>query len=172
MQAALAADFSIEKFKYLNRLLLWHGRLSYKRSSVLSQFVIHRGLIISIIQMIFIVCFYFVPIPVYNGILMLGYSTIFTMFPVFSLVFDEDIDEKTSMDYVNFFASKVSHKTTISYAFHCFLFQPPLYQSLQKGTEMNTKTFLGWIWVSIYQVSQLKTKIDSSCPFFTFHNIM
>jgi len=49
MQAALAADFSIEKFKYLNRLLLWHGRLSYKRSSVLSQFVIHRGLIISII---------------------------------------------------------------------------------------------------------------------------
>lgn len=36
MQAALAADFSIEKFKYLSRLLLWHGRLSYKRSAVLS----------------------------------------------------------------------------------------------------------------------------------------
>lgn len=101
MQAALAADFSIEKFKYLSRLLLWHGRLSYKRSAVLSQFVIHRGLIISLIQMIFIVCFYFVPIPIYNGFLMLGYSTIFTMFPVFSLIFDEDIDETTSQDFVN-----------------------------------------------------------------------
>jgi phospholipid-translocating ATPase len=49
-QASLAADFSILQFKALKLLLLWHGRLSYKRSAVLSQFVIHRGLIISIIQ--------------------------------------------------------------------------------------------------------------------------
>lgn len=55
-QAALASDFSILKFKYLNVLLLWHGinviklgRLSYKRSALLSQFVVHRGLIISVI---------------------------------------------------------------------------------------------------------------------------
>jgi len=48
-QASLAADFSIDEFKYLRRLIMWHGRLSYKRSAVLSQFVIHRGLIISII---------------------------------------------------------------------------------------------------------------------------
>lgn len=35
-QASLAADFSINKFKYLRSLILWHGRLSYKRSAVLS----------------------------------------------------------------------------------------------------------------------------------------
>ncbi len=46
-QAALAADFSINQFNYLNQLVLWHGRNSYKRSAVLSQFVMHRGLIIS-----------------------------------------------------------------------------------------------------------------------------
>lgn len=28
MQAALAADFSIEKFCYLNKLLLYHGRFN------------------------------------------------------------------------------------------------------------------------------------------------
>lgn len=33
----------------LNKLLLWHGRLSYKRSALLGQFVIHRGLLISLI---------------------------------------------------------------------------------------------------------------------------
>lgn len=49
MQASLASDFSIDEFKKLRRLILWHGRLSYKRSAVLSQFVIHRGLIISVI---------------------------------------------------------------------------------------------------------------------------
>jgi phospholipid-translocating ATPase len=35
-QASLASDFSINEFKYLKKLILWHGRLSYKRSSVLS----------------------------------------------------------------------------------------------------------------------------------------
>ncbi len=49
-QASLAADFSTLEFRSLKLLLLWHGRLSYKRSAILSQFVIHRGLIISIIQ--------------------------------------------------------------------------------------------------------------------------
>ena len=66
-QAALASDFSILKFKDVAMLLLWHGRLSYTRTSVMSQFVMHRGLIIAIIQMIFSLIFYSVAIPVYNG---------------------------------------------------------------------------------------------------------
>lgn len=85
-QAALASDFSILKFKYLGTLLLWHGRLSYKRAAIMSQFVIHRGLIISIIQLVFIMLFYYVSIPIYNGMLMLGYTTAFTTLPVFCLV--------------------------------------------------------------------------------------
>ena len=85
-QAALASDFSILKFKYLAKLLLWHGRLSYKRAAIMSQFVIHRGLIISIIQLVFIMMFYYVAIPIYNGMLMLGYATAFTTLPVFCLV--------------------------------------------------------------------------------------
>ena len=58
-QASLAADFSINQFSYLTRLLLWHGRNSYKRSAKLSQFVIHRGLIIAVIQAVFSSIFFF-----------------------------------------------------------------------------------------------------------------
>lgn len=87
-QASLAADFSIDQFKYLKNLVLWHGRLSYKRSAVLSQFVIHRGLIIAVIQAMFSVIFYFVAIPIYNGMLIMGYATFYTSMPVFSLVCD------------------------------------------------------------------------------------
>lgn len=58
-QASLAADFSINQFSYLTKLLLWHGRNSYKRSAKLSQFVIHRGLIISVIQAVFSSIFFF-----------------------------------------------------------------------------------------------------------------
>ena len=57
----------------------------------MAQFVIHRGLIISIIQCIFSLVFYSVAIPIYNGYLMLGYTTIYTMLPVLCLIFDEDV---------------------------------------------------------------------------------
>lgn len=126
-QASLAADFSIEKFEYLNKLLFWHGRLSYKRSAMLSQFIIHRGLIISFIQAIFSCVFYFVAISIFNGTLLLGYSTFYTMFPVFCLIFDEDITVETAMSY------------------------PPLYKTLQRGRDINVKTFLEWTWKSLYQ---------------------
>ena len=58
-QASLAADFSINQFSHLTKLLLWHGRNSYKRSAKLAQFVIHRGLIVSVIQAVFSSIFFF-----------------------------------------------------------------------------------------------------------------
>ena len=128
-QAALAADFSLKEFGQLRKLVLWHGRLSYKRSAVLSQFVFHRGLIISVIQALFTIMFFFVAIPIYNGFLMLGYATIYTALPVFSLVFDTDADVQSVLQF------------------------PPLYKTLQKGRSLNFKTFAVWIWKSVYQVS-------------------
>lgn len=85
-QAALASDFSILQFKDLVVLLLWHGRNAYKRTAVMANFVIHRGMVISVIQYIFQLIYYGVSIPIYNGWLMLGYSTLYTCFPVFALV--------------------------------------------------------------------------------------
>ncbi len=55
-QASLAADFSVTQFKHLGRLLMVHGRNSYKRSAALSQFVIHRSLCISAMQVNHGVC--------------------------------------------------------------------------------------------------------------------
>lgn len=127
LQASLAADFSITQFSHLRELILWHGRLSYKRTASLAQFVIHRGLIISVIQAVFSIVFYFVAIPIYNGYLMLGYATIYTSLPVFSLVFDTDTDKQAVLNF------------------------PPLYKTLQKGRMLSFKTFLIWTWKSIYQ---------------------
>lgn len=49
-------------------------------------------MIISFIQAIFTLIFFLVTIPIFNGFLILGYATIYTQMPVFSLVFDEDVD--------------------------------------------------------------------------------
>lgn len=65
-QASLAADFSITQFCHLTKLLVWHGRNSYKRSAKLGQFVIHRGLIISVCQTMFSIANKFEPIVLYR----------------------------------------------------------------------------------------------------------
>ena len=114
---------------YLKRLLLWHGRLSYKRSACLSQFVVHRGLIITMNQMIFIIVFYYSSIPIYNGWLMMGYVTIFTCLPVFTLIIDEEVDVESARAH------------------------PPLYRTLQKGRAFSVKIFLVWTLQSVYQVT-------------------
>ncbi|KDQ23925.1 hypothetical protein PLEOSDRAFT_1048673 [Pleurotus ostreatus PC15] len=126
-QASLAADFSVTQFSFLTKLLLWHGRNSYRRSAKLAQFVIHRGLIISIMQAVFSCIFYFAPIALYQGWLMMGYATVYTMAPVFSLVLDRDVNEDLALLY------------------------PELYKELTKGRALSYKTFFQWLMVSLYQ---------------------
>ncbi len=60
---------------------------------------------------------------------MLGYATFYTSLPVFSLVFDEDVELSKVVKF------------------------PILYKILQKSRELNTKTFLIWCYKSIYQGS-------------------
>jgi phospholipid-translocating ATPase len=128
-QAALAADFSIKQFKTIAPLLLWSGRLSYVRTAKLANFVMHRGLIISVIQFLFSLTFQFNTIQIYNGYLMLGYATVFTSLPVFSLIFDEDVKWRQVFDY------------------------PQLYYLLQRWRLLSPSNFLIWAWMSIYQGS-------------------
>uniref|UniRef100_A0A8C6WT73 ATPase phospholipid transporting 9A (putative) n=1 Tax=Neogobius melanostomus TaxID=47308 RepID=A0A8C6WT73_9GOBI len=130
-QASLAADFSVTQFKHLGRLLMVHGRNSYKRSAALSQFVIHRSLCISTMQTVFSSVFFFASVPLYQGFLIIGYSTVYTMFPVFSLVLDKDVKSEVAMLY------------------------PELYKDLLKGRPLSYKTFLIWVLISIYQGSIL-----------------
>ncbi|KAG9246336.1 P-type ATPase-like protein [Calycina marina] len=142
-QASLAADFSIEQFCHLTKLLVWHGRNSYKRSAKLAQFVIHRGLIISVAQTVYSIAIKFEPEGLYKDWLLVGYATVYTAMPVFSLVLDRDVDENLANLY------------------------PELYKELTTGNSLSYKTFFVWVAVSIYQgsmiqgLSQLLTEVDS-----------
>ena len=127
LQASLAADYSILEFNYLDTLLLWWGRLAYKNTSQMSNFIIHRGLIISLIQFIFSCIFYFNSVALYNGVLIMGYSTIYTCFPSISVLLDQDTDKKNVMKF------------------------PGLYKKLLMGRELNLKIFLWWVFKSIFQ---------------------
>ena len=141
-QASLAADFSITQFCHLTKLLVWHGRNSYKRSAKLAQFVIHRGLIISVCQTMYSIAIKFEAEGLYKNWLMVGYATVYTMAPVFSLVLDKDVDENLANLY------------------------PELYKELTSGSSLSYRTFFVWVFVSIYQggmiqgLSQILTETE------------
>jgi phospholipid-translocating ATPase len=126
-QASLAADYSITQFSHCERLITWHGRNSYKRSCALAQFIIHRGIVYAVVQAVFSVAFAGSTISVFNGYLIMLYSTLFTMAPVFALVLNEDQLESQ----IDLF--------------------PELYRELLQGRTMNTRTFLMWVWFSLFQ---------------------
>ena len=50
-------------------------------------------------QAVFSAIFYFAPIALYQGWLMVGYATVYTMAPVFSLVLDRDVNESLALIY-------------------------------------------------------------------------
>jgi phospholipid-translocating ATPase len=74
---------------------------------------------------------------------MVGYATVYTMAPVFSLVLDKDVDENLANLY------------------------PELYKELTSGSSLSYRTFFVWVFVSIYQgsiiqgLSQILTQVDS-----------
>ncbi|EPS28583.1 hypothetical protein PDE_03529 [Penicillium oxalicum 114-2] len=126
-QASLAADFSITHFHHLTKLLVWHGRNSYKRSAKLAQFIMHRGLIIAVCQTMFSIAGHFDPKGLFINWLMIGYATVYTNAPVFSLVFDKDVDERLANLY------------------------PELYKELKSGKSLSYRSFFTWVLISIYQ---------------------
>ena len=126
-QASLAADFSVTQFCHLTKLLVWHGRNSYKRSAKLGQFIIHRGLIIAVCQTMYNIAGHFDPKGLFKDWLLVGYATVYTTAPVFSLVMDRDVDEHLANLY------------------------PELYKELKKGESLSYKSFFGWVLISVYQ---------------------
>ena len=129
---------------------MWHGRNSYKRSAKLSQFVIHRGLIIAVCQTVYSITYAFAPIALYQGWLLVGYATLYTMVPVFSLVLDRDVDENLALLY------------------------PELYKELTLGKTLSYKTFLVWVLVSIYQGNTIadSNRLISGCAIMVLSNIL
>jgi phospholipid-translocating ATPase len=127
LQASLASDYSITKFKNVIQLFLWHGRMSFVRTSKLSGLVIHRGFLFVTIQFLFMCVFHFVSIRIYHSYLTMLYGTLFTNLIVFSVIFDTDIPKHQALNY------------------------PSLYKLVQNGKDTSTKSMLIWKAQAVYQ---------------------
>ncbi|EPR80020.1 Phospholipid-transporting ATPase [Spraguea lophii 42_110] len=130
-QASLAADFSIMKFYHVAPLLFWHGRNCYKGTSRLVHFIIHRGMIITVLQGIFCALFQFSPIPLYQGVILMGYVTVYTAFPIAAMIYSIDISKENTEKY------------------------PELYKEMVRTKLLSSRSFFGWSLISFYQASAI-----------------
>jgi hypothetical protein len=92
-QAAYNSDYAISQFKYLERLLFFHGRYSLIRNSYFINFFFFKNLIFTFPQ------FWFAFFSGFSGALLwddwyyLGYNSYLSTFPAGAkMLFDEDID--------------------------------------------------------------------------------
>lgn len=92
-QAAYSADYAISQFKYLRRLLFYHGRYSLIRNSYFVYFFFYKSLIFAIPNLWFAFFSGFSGTVFWDTLYFMAYNSILTTVPpCVIMVFEEDID--------------------------------------------------------------------------------
>ncbi|XP_040595479.1 phospholipid-transporting ATPase FetA isoform X3 [Mesocricetus auratus] len=127
MQAMLNSDFSFCQFRYLQRLLLVHGRWSYNRMCKFLSYFFYKNFAFTLVH--FWYAFYngFSAQTVYDTWFITCYNLVYTSLPVLGLsLFEKDVNETCSLCY------------------------PELYEPGQHNLYFNKKEFLKCLVHGIY----------------------
>uniref|UniRef100_A0A915IVH9 Phospholipid-transporting ATPase n=1 Tax=Romanomermis culicivorax TaxID=13658 RepID=A0A915IVH9_ROMCU len=111
MQAVLASDYSIAQFRFLERLLLVHGRWSYYRMCKFLRYFFYKNFAFAIMHFWFSFYCAFSAKTIYEPIFIAFYNLFFTSLPVLVLaIFDQDVDDETSLRHPNLYAPGQNNK--------------------------------------------------------------
>ncbi|CAF4808220.1 unnamed protein product, partial [Rotaria sp. Silwood2] len=149
-QAVLASDYSLGQFRFLERLLLVHGRWSYLRISKFLRYFFYKNIAFTLCH--FWLGFFsgFSPQTLYDPFFIATYNVFFTSLPVLVLgVFDQDIsaDHSLSKSHLytpdqndEFFNKKVFAENVIhGILTSCIIFFVP-YLSISNATRSDGMT--------------------------------
>eukprot|EP01118_Nematostelium_gracile_P019227 TRINITY_DN8839_c0_g1_i2.p1 TRINITY_DN8839_c0_g1~~TRINITY_DN8839_c0_g1_i2.p1 ORF type:complete len:1148 (-),score=269.15 TRINITY_DN8839_c0_g1_i2:58-3234(-) len=130
MQAARAADYAIAQFRFLGRLMLVHGRWSYRRTSKVILYSFYKNNLLQFTQFWFSFFNGNSGQTLYEPWTLAAYNVVFTLFPIFLFgIQDKDIDEEEITEY------------------------PELYKTGQRRYHFNFVKFWGWIANAIFQAA-------------------
>ena len=82
MQAVMASDFAIAQFRYLERLVLVHGRYNYKRIARLITYFFYKNTLFGFTLFWYNGWAFFSGQPCYNDYAMSCYNLFFTSLPI------------------------------------------------------------------------------------------
>ncbi|XP_032070253.1 phospholipid-transporting ATPase ID [Thamnophis elegans] len=127
MQAVMSSDFSFAQFRYLQRLLLVHGRWSYIRMCKFLSYFFYKNFAFTLVHFWFGFFSGFSAQTVYDEWFITLYNMVYTCLPVLGMsLFDQDVDDRWSLQF------------------------PQLYVPGQQNLYFNKREFAKCILYSIY----------------------
>ncbi|KAG1970776.1 phospholipid-transporting ATPase ID [Pimephales promelas] len=105
MQAVLSSDFSFAQFRYLQRLLLVHGRWSYLRMCKFLRYFFYKNFTFTFVHFWYGFFCGFSAQTVYDEWFITLYNLVYTALPVLGLsLFDQDVNDRWSFQYPQLYA--------------------------------------------------------------------
>lgn len=112
MQAVMASDYAIAQFRFLEKLLLCHGRYCYRRISRLILYSFHKNLLFTLPQ------FYFSFFTGFSGTTLYEtqsgslFNVLFSTLPVLMIaIFEVDVMPSAMLSYPQLYSSSQSGRT-------------------------------------------------------------
>ncbi|CAL4082603.1 unnamed protein product, partial [Meganyctiphanes norvegica] len=100
MQAVLASDYSVAQFRFLERLLLVHGRWSYYRMCKFLRYFFYKNFAFTLCHFWFAFFVGFSAQTVFDPMFIAVYNLFYTSQPVLAVgVFEQDVSSETSLKY-------------------------------------------------------------------------
>ncbi|KAK9845741.1 hypothetical protein WJX81_001079 [Elliptochloris bilobata] len=128
MQAVMSSDFAIAQFRFLEQLLLVHGRWSYLRITRMVAFFFYKNLLFGLTIFFYNIFCLFSGQILYDDFYMSLYNVVFTMLPPLVVgTIDQDVNCATS---------------------RCF---PGLYQAGVKNMYFGARALAGWLVSAAFQ---------------------
>ncbi|CDF35807.1 unnamed protein product [Chondrus crispus] len=127
-EAKLASDYSIGQFRFLGRLMLVHGRWSYKRLSKMVLFTIYRNAALTLCEIYWAFFSAFSGQPLLDPWMGGLYNLLLESLPPIVLgIFDQELTAEYALAF------------------------PEIYSKGQRNTAYNFRVFLSWILSAIWQ---------------------
>lgn len=127
LQAARASDYAIAQFRFLQRLLLVHGRHSYRRISKVILYSFYKNIALYIVQFWFTIHNGWSGQTFFERTTLTAYNIAWTLLPVVAVgVFDKDLPDKMLLEH------------------------PQLYQAGIRKYYYNYKVFWGWVMNALF----------------------
>uniref|UniRef100_A0A672N6E5 Phospholipid-transporting ATPase n=1 Tax=Sinocyclocheilus grahami TaxID=75366 RepID=A0A672N6E5_SINGR len=105
MQAVLSSDFSFAQFRYLQRLLLVHGRWSYLRMCKFLRYFFYKNFTFTFVHFWYGFFCGFSAQTVYDEWFITLYNLVYAALPVIGLsLFDQDVNDRWSFQYPQLYA--------------------------------------------------------------------
>ena len=153
MQAVMASDFAFAQFRFLERLLLVHGRYNYKRVSRMVTYFFYKNIAFGLTLFFYNLETRASGQVVYNDWLMSAFNIFFVSLPVLALgCFDQDVSQKSCTQFPSLYKQGQDNA--------CFTWQVQVYWAMN-ATYVSIVTY----FFVFYGIHGGEADTESGCNF-------